>query len=124
MAYDRARVKREARHIRKRRVRKKVRGAPERPRLNVFRSDKHIYAQIIDDTSGRTLVAASTLDKDFRAEQTWGGNVAAARVVGRLVAGKALAQGITDVVFDRNGFLYHGRVKALAEAAREAGLKF
>ena len=122
MGRDSAKIKRQARLGRRRRVRKKVRGTPERPRLNVFRSAKHIYAQVIDDTTGRTLVSASTMGKDFRTEQTWGGNITAARIVGRLVAEKALAQGITTVVFDRNGFLYHGRVKALAEAAREAGL--
>ncbi len=83
-----------------------------------------MYAQLVDDTAGRTLVAASTLSPEFRAVQTSGGNVAAARLVGRLIAEKALAKGISTVVFDRNGFLYHGRVKALAESAREAGLKF
>lgn len=124
MARDPARIKHQARLSRRRRVRKKVRGVSERPRLNVFRSAKHIYAQLIDDASGRTIVSASTMGEDFKTEQTWGGNVTAARIIGKLVAEKALAQGITDVVFDRNGFLYHGRVKALAEAAREAGLKF
>jgi large subunit ribosomal protein L18 len=92
--------------------------------LNVFRSSKHIYAQLIDDSSGRTFAAASTVSKDFKEEQTSGGNVSAAKIVGKLIAEKAIAQGRSIVVFDRNGFLYHGRVKALAEAAREAGLKF
>lgn len=124
MSIERAKLKRQARHGRRKRVRRKVRGVPERPRLSVFRSARHIYAQLIDDSSGRTIVSASTLGKEFRDEQTWGGNVTAARIVGRLIAEKAIAQGISEVVFDRNGFLYHGRVKALAEAAREAGLKF
>jgi len=104
-----------------RRIRKKVRGTPERPRLAVFRSLKHIYAQVIDDTRGHTLAAASSLEKS---RQAAGGNVAGAREVGRLIAERALAKGIKRVVFDRGGFRYHGRVKALAEAAREAGLEF
>ncbi len=124
MAYDRAKAKREARLARARRVGKKVRGTSERPRLTVFRSAKNIYAQLIDDNAGRTLAAASSREEAFRAEQTWGGNVAAAKTVGRIIAEKAAAQGITTVVFDRNGFLYHGRVKALADAAREKGLTF
>ncbi|GIU82115.1 MAG: 50S ribosomal protein L18 [Acidobacteria bacterium] len=103
-----------------RRIRKKVHGTAERPRLAVFRSLKHIYAQIIDDESGRTLVAASTLDKDLRSAT--GGNIEAAKRVGKAIAEKALAAGITKVVFDRGGYVYHGRVKALIEAAREAGL--
>ncbi len=103
-----------------RRIRKKVHGTAERPRLAVFRSLKHIYAQIIDDESGRTLVAASTLEKDLRSEKN--GNIEAARRVGKAIAEKALAAGITKVVFDRGGYVYHGRVKALIEAAREAGL--
>lgn len=114
---------REARARRHRRVRKRVFGTPERPRLNVFRSANHIYAQVIVDTSGRTLVAASTLEPAQR-QHGYGGNVEAARRVGRLVAERALAQGIRKVVFDRGGYLYHGRVAALAEAAREAGLEF
>lgn len=105
-----------------RRIRKKVRGTPERPRLCVFRSLKHIYAQIIDDTVGHTLVAASTTEKDSPVK--YGGNVAAAKVVGQLIAQRALEKGIKKVVFDRGGYKYHGRVKALAEAAREAGLEF
>lgn len=112
---------RKKRHLR---VRKKVFGTPERPRLNVFRSNKHIYAQIIDDLKGHTLVAASTLDKELRDQIENGGNVEAAAKVGALVAKRALEKGITKVVFDRGGYKYHGRVKALAEAVREAGLEF
>jgi large subunit ribosomal protein L18 len=104
------------------RVRRKVFGTAERPRLNVFRSNKHIYAQIIDDVKAVTLVSASTLDKEFNLEST--GNVEAAQKVGELVAKRALEKGIKSVVFDRGGYLYHGRVKALADAAREAGLEF
>lgn len=102
------------------RIRKKVKGTPERPRLAVYRSLKHIYAQIIDDESGRTLVSASTLEKDLRGET--GGNVEAAVRVGKAIGERALAAGITQVVFDRGGYIYHGRVKALIEASREAGL--
>ncbi|RPJ87083.1 MAG: 50S ribosomal protein L18 [Acidobacteria bacterium] len=106
-----------------RRLRHVLSGGPERPRMCVFRSLKHTYAQIIDDAAGRTLVAASTLALDGKKLEQ-GGNVAAAKRVGKAIAEKALSQGIKDVVFDRGGYLYHGRVKALAEAAREAGLKF
>lgn len=106
------------------RVRKKVSGTPERPRLNVFRSLKNIYAQIIDDTTGVTLVAASTLDEALKGKLANGGNKEAARAVGKLIAEKALDKGIKMVVFDRGGYLYHGRVKELAEGAREAGLEF
>ena len=109
---------------RKERVRKKIRGTPERPRLSVFRSARHIYAQIIEDVNGRTLVAASTLSGELKDGLKSSGNVEAARAVGVLVAKKALEKGIKKVVFDRNGFRYHGRVKALAEAAREGGLEF
>lgn len=108
---------------RKVRVRKKVKGSTERPRLNVFKSARHIYAQIIDDSKGSTLVAASTLSESSKALSN-GGNVDAATLVGKEVARLALEKGITNVVFDRNGFLYHGRIKALAEAARETGLNF
>jgi large subunit ribosomal protein L18 len=104
------------------RVRTKVFGTAERPRLNVFRSNKHIYAQVIDDVKAVTLVSASTLDKELNLEAT--GNVEAAQKVGELVAKRALEKGIKTVVFDRGGYLYHGRVKALADAAREAGLEF
>ena len=107
------------RHLR---VRKKVSGTPERPRLSVYRSEKNIYAQIIDDVNAVTLVSASTLDKDLNLKV--GGNKEAAKLVGELIAKKALDKGITTVVFDRGGFIYQGKVKALAEAAREAGLKF
>jgi large subunit ribosomal protein L18 len=111
--------------VRKRRharVRKKIFGTAERPRLNVFRSNKHIYAQIIDDMKAVTIVSASTLDKEFDLGST--GNIEAAKKVGELVAKRALEKGIKKVVFDRGGYLYHGRVKALADAAREAGLEF
>lgn len=113
-----------ARQVRHRRVRGKVSGTPERPRLNVFRSSQHIYAQLIEDVSGRTLAAASTLDKEVKDQLSSGGNVEAARVVGALIAKRAKEKGINKVVFDRGGYLYHGRVAALAEAAREAGLEF
>ncbi|MGI6345333.1 MAG: 50S ribosomal protein L18 [Bacillota bacterium] len=113
-----------ARKRRHARVRTKVRGTAERPRLNVYRSSKHIYTQIIDDVTGMTLVSASTLSPEFTATGAPGGNVEAARQVGQLIARKALEQGIRQVVFDRGGYLYHGRIAALAEAAREAGLEF
>ena len=106
------------------RVRNRFSGTAERPRLAVFRSNNHMYAQIIDDTVGKTLVSASTLDKDVKAECEKTNNVEAAAVVGKVVAKKALEKGITTVVYDRGGFIYEGKVKALAEAAREAGLKF
>lgn len=109
---------------RHRRVRAKVRGTAERPRLNVFRSLKNIHAQIIDDDAGRTLAAASTVEAGFRASGKSGGNVEAARVVGALVAQRAREKGIVSVVFDRGGYKYHGRVKALADAARAEGLEF
>lgn len=106
------------------RVRKKVKGTTERPRLNVFRSLTNIYAQIIDDTTGNTLVAASTLEKSIKGKLEYCGNTEAAKEVGKLVAERAIEKGIKQVVFDRGGYLYHGRVKELAEAAREAGLEF
>ena len=102
------------------RIRKKLSGTAERPRLAVFRSLNHIYAQVIDDRQGRTLVAASSTQKGA----SNGGNVAGAKAIGKLIAEQALAKGIKQVVFDRGGFLYHGRIKALADAAREAGLEF
>ena len=105
------------------RVRKKVTGTPERPRLAVFRSNKHISAQVIDDLAGRTLAAASTVEKDQRAAGG-GGNIYAAKRVGALVAERAKAAGVSQVVFDRGGFRYHGRIAAVADAAREAGLEF
>ncbi|MEH6937655.1 50S ribosomal protein L18 [Bacillus sp. JJ664] len=104
------------------RVRTKLSGTQERPRLNVYRSNNHIYAQIIDDVNGVTLASASTLDKELTINGT--GNIEAAKLVGNLVAKRATEKGVTVVVFDRGGYLYHGRVKALAEAAREAGLQF
>lgn len=106
------------------RVRRGLAGTAERPRLCVFRSLRHIRAQVVDDITGRTLVAASSLDKDVRKEIKGGGNIAAAKVVGKVLAGRAKAAGLEKVVFDRGGYKYHGRVQALAEAAREAGLKF
>ena len=106
---------------RHKRVRAKISGTPEMPRLNVFRSEANIYAQVIDDVNGVTLASASSLDK---AIEGYGGNIAAATAVGKLVAERAKAKGIETVVFDRGGYLYHGRVKALAEGAREGGLKF
>ena len=106
------------------RVRRGLAGTTERPRLCVFRSLRHIRAQVVDDITGRTLVAASSLDKDVRKEIKGGGNIAAAKVVGKVLAGRAKAAGLEKVVFDRGGYKYHGRVQALAEAAREAGLKF
>jgi large subunit ribosomal protein L18 len=115
----------EARSRRKKRVRKKVRGNSERPRLSVFRSSRHIYVQIIDDANARTLVAASSLSKDISSEiQGKGGNKDGAGILGRYIAKQALDKGIKRVVFDRNGFLYHGRVKVLADSAREGGLEF
>ena len=112
------RAQRKRRH---KRVRSKIAGTSERPRLNVFRSEKHIYAQVIDDTKGMTLCAASSVEKDFEGS---GSNKEAARKVGKMVAERAVSKGIDTVVFDRGGYIYHGRVKELAEAAREGGLTF
>lgn len=109
---------------RKTRVRKKIRGTTDRPRLNVFKSTRHIYAQIIDDTTGETLVSASTVQDEAGGSVKYSGNVEAAKFVGATIAQKALEKNISSVVFDRNGFLYHGRVKALADSARENGLSF
>jgi len=106
------------------RMRNRFSGTAERPRLSVFRSNNHMYAQIIDDVAGNTLVAASTLDKDVKAELTKTNNVEAAALLGQVIAKKALDKGINTVVFDRGGFIYQGKVQALAEAAREAGLEF
>lgn len=115
----------QARKVRQLRVRKSVHGAPERPRLNVFRSNQNIYAQLIDDTIGKTLASASTLDPEVKGRlEGNGGNRDAAKIVGEVIAKRALAAGVTTVVFDRAGYLYHGRVAALADAAREAGLEF
>ncbi len=120
-AFNRA----EARLRRKKRVRKKIKGTPERPRLCVFRSSRHIYAQIIDDSTSSTLVEASSLSKELREKiGKDASNKKGAELVGKEIAARALKKGIKRVVFDRNGFLYHGRVKALSEAAREGGLEF
>ena len=110
---------RQKRHAR---VRAKLNGTAECPRLNVFRSNQHIYAQVIDDAIGHTITSASTLDKEFQLEPT--SNIAAATEVGKLIAKRAMEKGVSTVVFDRGGYLYHGRVKALADAAREVGLQF
>ena len=118
----RVKTRRDARKRIKHRIRKKVRGTAERPRLCVYRSLKHIYAQVIDDDASQTLVYANSTEKDFPTKH--GQNKQAATELGKLVAQRSLQKGIDNVVFDRNGFLYHGRVKALADAAREAGLKF
>lgn len=109
---------RQKRHLR---IRNKISGTPERPRLNVFRSSKHIYAQLIDDVNGVTLASASTIEKDFG---TAGGNKDAAKAVGTAIAKRGAEKGISEVVFDRSGYIFHGRVKELAESAREGGLKF
>lgn len=115
----------EARLRRKKRVRKKIRGTLERPRLSVFRSSKHIYSQIVDDTVGRTLVDGSSLSKEILPQiQGKGGNREGSAIVGKLIAKRALDKGIKKVIFDRNGFLYHGRIQAFAEAVREHGLEF
>jgi len=119
-------TKRDRRERIKLRLRKRVTGTSERPRLSVFRSEAHVYAQAIDDGSGRTLAAASSLEPEVRAklaEGARGSNAAGAKVVGKVVAERLISKGITRVVFDRGGFLYHGRVRAVAEAAREAGLE-
>ena len=116
--------RREQRAKRQRRIRSKINGTAQRPRLNVFRSNMHIYAQVIDDVRQHTLVAASTLDASLRQQLREHNKVEEAKLVGRLVAERAQAAGIKQVVFDRGGYLYHGRIKALADAAREAGLEF
>lgn len=113
--------KRKKRHMR---ARQKLTGTPERPRLNVYRSLNHIYAQVIDDTVGNTIVSASTLDKELKDKLDKTSNKEAAKLVGELVAKRAQEKGINEVVFDRGGYIYHGRVKELADAARKAGLKF
>lgn len=117
-------TRRESKQRRHRRIRGKVSGSPERPRLAIFRSHQHIYAQVIDDTQHHTIVAASTVERELKSKLTFGGNIQASTEVGKLIATRALEKGITKVVFDRGGNLYHGRVKALADAAREAGLDF
>ena len=117
-------MKLEGRARRHKRVRKKVVGTAQRPRLSVFRSLKHIYVQLVDDGSSETMLSISTLSKDFREKIKFGGNVAAAKAVGKMLGEIALSNNITSVVFDKGGYLYHGRIKVLADAAREAGLKF
>jgi large subunit ribosomal protein L18 len=117
-------VKTEARQKRKQRIRRKVTGTTERPRLSVFRSSKHIYAQVIDDTLGQTLAAASSMEKDLKARTDFENKVAKASYIGKLVAERAKEKGVSRVVFDRNGFMYHGRVRALSDGAREGGLNF
>ena len=114
----------ELRKNRHRRVRQKVHGTPEKPRLNVYRSNNHIYAQIIDDTVGQTLVSASTLDLDLREKLSSTHDKEAAKLVGKLIGERALDNNIDEVVFDRGGYIFHGRIKELADGAREAGLKF
>jgi large subunit ribosomal protein L18 len=113
-----------ARLKRKKRIRRKIEGSLARPRLTVFRSDKHIYAQIVNDETGATLVSASTLSPEYREMEALKGKMPAAKRVGELIALKAIEKGIAKVVFDRNGFIYHGRIKALADAARQKGLDF
>jgi large subunit ribosomal protein L18 len=121
---DKAKSKRHARQRRHARVRSRVGGTAERPRLCVFRSLQHIYAQVIDDLQGHTLAAASTLDAEVRAQTNGKDKTGQAAIVGKVLAERALAAGISRVVFDRGGYLYHGRVEALAKAAREGGLEF
>ncbi|MGN0038092.1 MAG: 50S ribosomal protein L18 [Coriobacteriales bacterium] len=121
---DKQKLKREGLARRQRRVRGKISGTAERPRLRVTRSNTNIYAQVIDDVTATTLVSASSIDAEFKATGKSGGNIEGAAEVGKLVAERALKAGIDTIVFDRGGRLYHGRVKALAEGAREAGLKF
>jgi large subunit ribosomal protein L18 len=113
----------ERRRIHKR-IREKISGSSSRPRLCVYRSSKYVYAQIVDDVHGKTLVAASTAEKDVRGDLKQAGNIQASKLVGKTIAERARAKGIETVVFDRGGYLYHGRIKAVAEAARESGLKF
>lgn len=121
---DKAKERKLARIKRQKRIRKKVIGTAERPRLTVFRSAKHIYAQIIDDTSGNTLAAASTLEKTAGSGSDAGDKTSMAKQIGKLIAERAQQKGLRTVVFDRNGFLYHGRVKAVSDGAREGGLRF
>jgi large subunit ribosomal protein L18 len=109
---------------RKKKIRSRIEGTSERPRLAVFRSNKHLYVQLVDDLKGHTLVAASTNEQELRAKEDLGATIGGAKTVGGLVAKRALAKNISQIVFDRSGYLYHGKIKALADAAREAGLKF
>jgi large subunit ribosomal protein L18 len=117
-------IKRQARIKRKKRIRKKMAGTPDRPRLSVFRSARHVYAQIVDDSRGETVVAASSVEQAVKGHAPFENKVALARHIGELVAQRAAEKGIKKVVFDRNGFLYHGRVRAISEGARKAGLDF
>jgi large subunit ribosomal protein L18 len=117
-------IRQQARLKRKKRIRKKIYGTAQRPRLSVFRSARHIYAQVVDDAAGHTLAAASTMDKDALSGSKFENKVDAAKFIGKLVGERAVGKGIKEVIFDRNGFLYHGRIKSLSEGAREAGLIF
>ena len=119
-----AELKKQARMKRKKRIRKNLTGTPERPRLSVFRSAKHIYAQVVDDIDGNTLAAASSVEKVVKEHPKFENKVALANFVGKLIGDRAIEKGVRKIVFDRNGFLYHGRVKAVSEGAREAGLDF
>ena len=126
---DQVGMREQARRRRQERVRKRVRGTPTRPRFSVFKSAKHIYSQLIDDVHGHTMVAVSSLSAAFqerveKIEKASGGNIGGAKILGELMAEQARAKGILEIVFDRNGFLYHGRVRAVADGAREAGLQF
>jgi len=117
-------IKKQARLKRKKRIRKNILGTQEKPRLSVFRSSRQIYAQIIDDVEGRTLVSASSLEKKVKEQPKFENKIAAANFIGKLIAERAIETGLKEVVFDRNGFLYHGRVQAVSKGARDAGLKF
>ena len=117
-------LRKQARLKRKKRIRKKLIGSKEQPRLSVFRSSKHIYAQIVDDTDGHTIIAVSSMEKDVKEQPKFENKVALANFVGKLLGERAIEKGINKVVFDRNGFLYHGRVKAISDGARKAGLEF
>lgn len=117
-------LKKKARLKRKVRIRKKISGSPERPRLSVFRSARHIYVQIIDDSQGKTLISASSTEKPVKEQQKFENKIAQATYIGKLAAQRALEMGISKVVFDRGGFLYHGRIKAVSDGAREGGLDF
>ena len=121
---DTSSQRRKSRLKRKMRIRKFVSGTPQRPRLSVFRSKKHIYAQLIDDTKGETIASASSLEKQFREGQSFESKVAVANHIGKLIGQRAIEKQVKKIVFDRNGYLYHGRVKAVSEGAREAGLDF
>jgi len=117
-------IKRQARIKRKKRIRKNMTGTPQRPRLSVFRSARHVYAQIVDDTRGATVVAASSVEKAVKSQPQFENKIAQAMHIGQLIAERAAEKGIKKVVFDRNGFLYHGRIKAISDGARKAGLDF